>query len=168
MIRRLTPADADAFYRLRLLGLETSPEAFATVAAAWRAASPERAGAALQSAVEGRFVLGAFEGNDLVGQVGVKREGRPSVRHKAGVWGLVVHPDHRRRGTGARLLQAAIDEARACEGLHYLRAVVTVSGDAIRLFESAGFVRYGMEAGGLRIGDAAHDQAFLRFELVAP
>lgn len=168
LIRRLTPDDAEAFTRIRLLGLELHPEAFGTTADAWRAATPEQRSSALElgSPPTDRFVLGAFTEDRLVGLLGFKREGRASLRHKGSLWGFFVHPDHRRRGVGEELLTAALAEARNCDGLRYVRLVATTScGDAIRVFESQGFVRYGLEAGGLRLGDACFDQAFLRCDL---
>ena len=165
MIRRLTPEDADPFFRLRLLGLDTHPEAFGTSADAWRGASPEQARAALEPADDptARFVLGALEDGQLVGLLGFRRESRKALHHKGSLWGLFVHPDHRRRGLGRGLLRAAFDEVRGCEGLRYLRLVATLANeDAVRLFESEGFVRYALEAGGLSVDGEFFDQAFLR------
>lgn len=169
MIRRLTPGDAVSFARLRLLGLEMHPEAFGTSADAWREASDEQRSAALSPGDEpaDQFVLGAFEDDELVGVLGFKRERRESVRHKGSLWGLFVHPDHRRAGIGGRLIRAAIDEVRGCEGLEYLRLVAsTASREAVRLFTFEGFVRYGLETGGLRAAGESHDQAFLRRDVV--
>ena len=168
VVRLLTPHDAEAFSRLRLLGLEMHPQAFGTGAAAWRQATPEQVRAYVDpaAAAQDRFVLGAFVSDELVGQVGLRREARAAVHHKGSLWGLIVHPDHRRRGIGSSLLQSALDAARACEGLQYLRVVVTTDcEDAMRLFASHGFVRYGLEAGGLSLADAAYDQAFLRCDV---
>jgi ribosomal protein S18 acetylase RimI-like enzyme len=165
-LRVLIPDDAEAFSALRLLGLERHPEAFATAAEDWRAASPDRARAQLAAAetAAGRFVVGAFdEGGALLGFVGVRREARESIRHKGSVWGLFVREGHRRQGVGGALLDAAVMTASSCDGFEYLRAVVTVTNAApLRVFEARGFVRYGLETGGLRVGTAVHDQAFLR------
>lgn len=168
MIRHLTPEDADAFSAMRLLGLELHPEAFGTGADAWRRATPARRGAGLEPVDNpgDRFVLGAFDGDTLVGLIGFRREGKARVRHKGGLWGFFVHPDHRRRGVGDALLQGALEAARAGEGMRYVRVVVTLANkDAVRRFESSGFIRYGLEVGGLCLNGLELDQAFMRREL---
>jgi ribosomal protein S18 acetylase RimI-like enzyme len=176
-VRVLTPDDAAEFAALRLLGLERHPEAFATSADDWRQAPLSRAVAQLApaEAAAGRFVVGAFdrgqdgsESGPLVGLLGIRREARASVRHKASVWGFFVHCNARRRGLGGALLDAALAEARRLAGLAYLRIVLTVPNEAAgRLLASRGFVRYGLESGGLRTDSRAYDQAFLRCDLRA-
>ena len=173
MIRRLTPTDADAFSAMRLLGLELHPEAFGTGAEAWRKATPAQRGARLEPADKpgDRFVLGAFDEDTLIGLIGFRREGKARVRHKGSLWGLFVHPDHRRRGVGAALLDTALEEARGGEGMRYVRVVVTLANeDAVRLFESSGFTRFGLEAGGLCLDGVDLDQVFMqcRFDQANP
>jgi ribosomal protein S18 acetylase RimI-like enzyme len=167
MIRRLAVDDAGQFRDLRLLGLERHPEAFATGADAWR--TPDEAAVAASmgtpDAPFDRFVLGAFEDARLVGAFGFKREARESLRHKGTCWGLIVHPDVRRRGHGGALVGAMTAELRRAPDLAYARVVVTTSpGDAPRLFRAHGFVDYGTERDGLRVAGRAFDQAFLRFD----
>lgn len=170
-IRLLSEDDAQEFFDLRLEGLERHPEAFATSADDWRGQDLARVAARLapSEAAAGRLVLGAFSDSvpqRIVGLVGLKRESRASVSHKASLWGLFVHPDARRRGVGRALLEAAVAQAQQFDGLEYLRVVVTTADTgATRLFEAAGFVRYGLETAGLRVGTKTYDQAFLRREL---
>ena len=168
MIRRLTREDTERFSRLRLLGLELHPQAFSTGADAWRVATREHVGALLEPGdpPDDRFVLGAWEGDNLVGLIGFKRERRRYVSHKGSLWGLFVHPDHRRRGVGTALLETALREARRGDGLEYIRLMATTtSEDAMRLFEAHGFVSYGVEEGGLCVEGVAFDQTFLRHDL---
>ena len=62
-----------------------------------RAARQEREGA----------VFGAFD-SALVGVVGVRRQTRQKERHKAQIWGMYLREEHRGRGLGRRLMEAAI------------------------------------------------------------
>ncbi len=48
-------------------------------------------------------ILGAWTEENLVGLLGMNREERPSVRHKAGLWGFFVMPDHQNQGIGRAL-----------------------------------------------------------------
>ena len=160
VIRRLAHADVGAFRELRRLGLELHPEAFGTDADAWRNPSDEAVEATLgvPGAASERFVMGAIEEGCLVGALGFRRESRPALRHKGSLWGFIVRPEHRRKGHGAALLDAVLDELRRDPGLGYVRLVVTSNAaEAIRLFESRGFVSYAVEKGGLHHGGRAFD-----------
>ncbi|MBB3873781.1 arsenic resistance N-acetyltransferase ArsN2 [Brevundimonas mediterranea] len=79
----------------------------------------------------GRY-FGATQYGDLVAYVGLEGEGRHLLLRS-----LVVLPDHRARGAGARLLTAAEDVARdlGAETLHLL----TTTAEAF--FARRGFVR---------------------------
>ena len=124
MIRKLTSSDHSHFRDFRLLGLELNPVAFATMASTWRNASPEMTISALKDSESesSSVVLGSFDGDTLVGMVGLKRDGRESVGHKATLWGLFVAPESQRKGIGKALLDEAIKEARNL-GLRYLRLI---------------------------------------------
>ena len=163
MIRKLTTSDHEAFRAIRLLGLELEPVAFATMASAWRAASRERTLAPLEVSESDApsLVLGSFEGDELVGMVGFRREARTSLDHKGSVWGLFVVPDHRRRGIAQSLLDEVIAEATRL-GLRYLRLVTATSSvAAVKLFESVGFEPYGLESGSIKDGDRYFDHVFM-------
>ncbi len=165
MIRPLTPDDAEAFFAVRLRGLELHPEAYGTGADVWRKAPIEQVAAMLESGADpaARMVFGAFDGEELIGVVGFRREGRVAIRHKGSIWGFFVDPRHRRRGVGGDLLRTALGHAASCEGMQYVRAVVTITDPtALHTFESVGFDRYGLERGALRVGNTSHDQAYLR------
>ena len=57
---------------------------------------------------------------------------------------MMVSDRHKRQGVGAALLAACIDESRSSDGLEMLTLTVTAgNASAIRLYEAAGFVRYG-------------------------
>jgi len=88
-------------------------------------------------------VFFALHQNQVVGESwnwidSAEREGQ--TREKRGdVWGLCVHPQHRRRGLGRALLLAGLHWLR---GQGVTRAHLTVDGDnelARRLYESVGF-----------------------------
>src|SRR5688572_2599629 len=85
-VRRLVPEDFDRYFNLRLEGLVDRPAAFTTDVDSWRKAevstleahlSPERS--------ESPVIIGAWLGDrELIGLVGMNREERQSVAHKAG------------------------------------------------------------------------------------
>lgn len=61
----------------------------------------------------GHVVLGAFEGEELVGSVQLELFSKPNASHRAEVQKLLVMSKARRRGLGARLMAAIEEEARS-------------------------------------------------------
>jgi GNAT superfamily N-acetyltransferase len=96
------------------------------------------------------LVIGAFT-PELAGAVGVRREMRAKLRHKAVLWGMYVRAASRRQGFGRRLVEEAIRVARE-DGVVQLHLTATERAAAARtLYESLGFVVWGVEPSGLRV-----------------
>lgn len=150
VIRRLHAADAPAWRALMLVALEREPDAF-TSDAAESAALPL---AWWERRTVDESVLGAFAAGELLGMVALQPQARLRVRHKAVVSGLYVREDRRGGGLGARLLDAAIDAARARDGLRLLQLQASAhNAGALRLYASRGFVVFGTEPLAVRHGD---------------
>lgn len=167
MIRTLLPSDSDAYRALRQLALDLEPESFATGAEDWRRASEEQVQALLRRTPDGA-VLGAFHEHALVGVIGFKRERKAGVSHKATIWGFFVHPEHRRGRIGRTLVEHLIGSARENAAIDYLRCLVTTSNvAATHIAEATGFVRYGLEEAGIKVGSDYFDQAYYRLDIRA-
>lgn len=146
VIRPLVPDDVPALLPLRREALESAPLAFGS--------SPEddtRGGsdAYMRTSladVANAAVFGAFDGDRLVGMVGIVRGATAKERHRAHIWGMYVTPAHRRSGVGAALVAAAIERARSWNGVVQLGLSATEAAEgAARLYERAGFVEWGRE-----------------------
>lgn len=99
------------------------------------------------------LVVGAFQGERLVGAVGVLFESRPKERHKAKLFGMYVAPDVRGGGVGRRLVLAAIGEARQRGGIRVLQLTVTAGNTrAQTLYERCGFSTFGVEPLAVAVG----------------
>ena len=161
-IRRLTPADAEAFRALRLEALTTAPEAFGS--------SPEEEAARPMDLVRSRLdalpdaIFGAFAQDDLVGMAGFALSQGIKKRHKALLWGVFVRAPWRDRGTGEQLVSAVIDHARN-HVLLLQASVVTTNAAARRVYDRLGFVPYGLEHQALRVDDSFHDEELLVLDL---
>jgi len=167
-VRRLIPADFDQYYALRLAGLVECPAAFTTDADAWRSASKETIERhLLMSESSDAPILGAWkEDGELVGILGLNREQRQSVSHKAGLWGFYVSAPHRRQGIGETLLTQVISWARAVPELRQLRAVVpTSSMQALSLMGKMGFQQFGLERDARQVNGKFHDQVYFWYLL---
>ena len=163
MIRLLDLADYDAFRALRASSLEAHPESYSTDAQDWRQAPREKVDAMLSAGgpTGDLPIFGAFR-PDLIGMVGLRREQRPVLRHKASLWGLYVDPNHRRATVATQLMTAAIDHASSQSELELVRLVVDADNTAaIAVFERSGFERYGLEPRARLVDGAYHDQVYM-------
>ena len=164
-IRPLTADDASAYRTVRLRGLREHPEAF-TSSYEEVAQQPLQASQARLASQHNAF-WGAFQGPELYGTVGLEREGRAKVRHRAKVVGMYVVPEATGRGIGLQLLQALLERARA-EGLESLVLTVTDGNEAARrLYERCGFRSFGIEPRAIKVGPAYHAKNHMVLDLTA-
>ena len=155
-VRRLASGDVDVLRRIRLIALETSPEAFGTTHAA-ESAQPD---AHFASRLATSIVLGAFEADRVIGMLGCKRYDGAREAHKAFLWGFYVEPDQRGRGVAGALLGSALDAmAGLVEQVHL--TVVADNRAAIGLYERYGFRTYGREPRSLKTDGVYSDESLM-------
>lgn len=160
-IRKLEPSDAAAFRSLRLDGLSRHPEAFG---ASWETEA-EQPLAWFTATLEKHAVFGAWGGDDdLVGAAGLYIPDSPKLRHKATLWGVFVRPDARGGGIGTALIASVVDHAATCVEDVVLSVGVT-NTTAIRRYEAAGFVKYGLEPRALKVGDRYYAEVLMILSL---
>ena len=144
-IRPLAPGEIDAFLELRREALAVEPLAFAASPEDDRGSSAEFMRESLGDP-DNAAVLGAFDGEELVGIAGVGRFSKKKQAHRAIIWGMYVSPAGRGRGLGRALLDAAVERARSWPGVLQVQLSVTdAAPEARRLYESAGFREWGVE-----------------------
>lgn len=150
MIRILQETDAQVYQEIRLNGLLANPEAFGST-------YEREAGFTLEMFKErikpsqDRFVLGAFEDDSLVGIVSFVRETSIKTSHKANVYGMFVRKEMQGKGIGKSLMLELIRHARECAGLERINLTVVSTNEAAKkLYQSIGFVVYGVERDALK------------------
>ncbi len=153
-VRRLLPTDAEPYRTLMLDGYERHPDAF-TSSVAERGALPlswwqKRLDPA---PLAEQVVLGAFDGERLVGAAGLQFEPREKARHKANLFGMYVAPGSRQGGFGRRLVLAVLEEAASREGVKVVQLTVTEGNAPARtLYEDCGFQAFGVEPFAVALG----------------
>lgn len=111
-------------------------------------------------------LLGAFIGDELVGTVQIKPEGRPNGRHRVEISRLMVSPRVRRRGVGHALMEES--EAIARSAGRTLAVLDTRAGDpSERLYAGLGYKTVGTIPRHARDPDGARlsDRVFMYKEL---
>ena len=163
LIRELNEADFTLFWNLRFSALMESPDAFG-------ATYEEEVNKPIEllesifinyiAPKDENFVLGAFDKNNLlIGMVGLRREKRIKLRHKANFWGMYVLSDYRKEGVGNLLMSQLISKGKSMEGLEQINlCVVSDNIKAKKLYKSFGFLTYGTEQKAMKIDNRYLDE----------
>jgi RimJ/RimL family protein N-acetyltransferase len=163
-IRVLGPDDLDELRRVRLAALKGDPTAFSSSYEV-ELAQPDKFRARLEGSEE-NGIYGAFLRGRLIGIAGFHRETAPKRRHAGVVTGMYVEPAQRGRGIARRLLVEIIDAARALDGLEQIELSVTAGNEPARaLYESLGFVRWGVQPNALRVDGIAYAEEHMLLRL---
>ncbi|MES2959744.1 MAG: GNAT family N-acetyltransferase [Pseudomonadota bacterium] len=166
-VRILVPDDAAAFQALRLQGLLECPSAFAS-SHEEEVATPIATVAQRLAAQPDRATFGAFDGEALVGVLGLQREAMRKLAHKATLWGMYVAPRARRDGVGARLVGAALAHASRPMGVRQVTLGVNAANPAaLALYRRLGFEAFGLEPGFLQVEGELHDEVHMLRVLTA-
>ena len=163
-VRRFQPTatDAAALRHLRLRSVREEPIAFSVSYDEINETPLE----AILEHLQETDVLGAWTEDELIGMVGVQRAAGAKVRHRATIGGMYVVPEMRGRGVGRALLDAALTHTRSFAGVrHVTLAVVIAPATAIGLYERAGFQRWGVEPGAVRVDGVDYDLAHMVLDL---
>ena len=160
IVRRLTGTDARTFREVRLDGLKAHPDAFAS---SWEDEA-EHPLPWFEERLESGYVAGCELDGRLVGVAGLHRGEGLKTRHRGALWGVYVTDEARGRGVGSRLIERIIAEARGA--LEELSLSVAAHNEAaIRLYESFGFVRLGVDPHAFKVGDTYVDEVWMRLAL---
>jgi len=161
-IRRLSTSDAAAYRDLRLGSLRAHPEAFG---ASWEEEATQPL-SWFEDKLDRNVIFGGGTATALVlcGVVGFYVPDSAKQRHKGVLWGMFVQPQARGTGLGPALVARVLEHARQTVEEVRLTVVLT-NAAAIRLYERAGFERYGLERRALKVGNDYHDEVLMALSL---
>jgi RimJ/RimL family protein N-acetyltransferase len=161
-IRRLVPSDAASYQALRLQALRDTPTAFSS-SYEEECDTPMATIAAHMAPDSGRHRFGAFDGDALVGVVGLGRETAAKLRHQAYIGGMYVAPAYRGKGLGRQLMAQALALADSMEGLRQIVLTVTDGNlAALTLYQDLGFIVFGRAPAALRVDGEFYDVVHLQ------
>ncbi len=166
-VRKLVRGEETAYRDFRIHALSRFPAAFTTTAAEAAAQPLDWYLSRIETTGDSRhFVIGAFDGERLIGTAGLCGGARASERHKASLYGMAVHEDFARSGIGRQLVRELITEARAIPTLRQIILSVTSGNEAAtNLYRSCGFETYGCEPRATFIGGTYYDKLLMMLRL---
>ena len=109
-------------------------------------------------------VLVAVRGDEIIGRLSVARDLQTSCAHVAGL-GLMVAREHRRRGVGRALMDAAERWARSVGVTKLELHVFPHNEPAIKLYEEFGFEHEGLRRGHFRRGGQLVDAVLMAYRV---
>jgi malonyl-CoA O-methyltransferase len=169
LIRALTAADASDFRALRVRALREHPEAFGRTPEEVHPLAAIAEHFRIAAGSDTDFMLGAFDGETVVGVAGCHREPALKQRHIAHIWGVYVVPEQRRTGLGRRLIREVIARARTWPSLEFLWLdVTTVNQGARALYVSCGFRSVAIKPRSLKVEDRYYNEELMALDLRPP
>ncbi|MFP7493120.1 GNAT family protein [Terribacillus saccharophilus] len=151
-IRKLTAADAEAYWKLRLQALQNHPDAFST--SYEDAVKQEDPIGRMQNNLENpdTETYGIFIDDLLAGNATLRYETPAKLRHRADLVAVYLAPETRGRGLGKMLISRMIQAAREREGIEKINLVVAATNPTAKhVYEQAGFKQFGIEDFALKI-----------------
>jgi ribosomal protein S18 acetylase RimI-like enzyme len=151
--RRLTVDDLDCLREIRAEALQKYPQSFGS-------REEDQGSDAMVAAYRhwlSGTILGAFEGESLVGTAGFYVSPDKRSQHRGHIYTVYVREASRGKGVGDRLIKEllALAEARV-EQVHL--GVVLTATSAIKTYKRNGFEIYGTDSRAIRIGDVTYDK----------
>lgn len=191
VLRELGPEDVHIFHKLRLSGLNESPESFGAHESEWKDLHQDeivrRTGCDAEAFVLGAFIQSAVAANsdaantahstsameekaagqsDLIGLAGFRRHKGIKTQHCGSVWGVYIDPKSRGKGVAKALMIELLTRVRRIEGLEkILLAVTSHNTAALKLYERLQFKTYGFEKHALKIGERYVDEYLMSLNL---
>jgi RimJ/RimL family protein N-acetyltransferase len=162
IVRRAEPGDAQG---LKELGdaVGSEPEGWLVTTNGWRDAADERRYLrAIRRYPNAAVFVAEDDDHAIIGRLSIARDQHPASRHVADL-GLMVAQNHRRRGIGTALLEAAVEWGRKA-GVRKLELhVFPWNTAAIALYDKFGFVREGYRKAHYRRGDDYVDAILMAY-----
>lgn len=162
VLRQLLAADRPAYRRVRLEALRDFPASFGSSYEEQRQLATLPFEERLTADASPAFMLGAFDGDALVGICAFVSETWLKTRHRGELHQVYVRPAYAGRGLGHRLVRAAVEAGFARPSIEQITlGVIASNAAASRLYERLGFEQYGFLENYLHVNGQYLDQRFM-------
>jgi ribosomal protein S18 acetylase RimI-like enzyme len=151
-IRKLTAADAEAYWELRLQALQDHPDAFGASYEEAVNQPIEQVRAKLESPTAETY--GIFIEGNLAGNATLRYETLSKLQHRAELVAVYLAPEVKRKGYGKMLIKHMVQVAREREGIEKVNLVVAATNHVAKhVYEQAGFKQFAIEKNALKLED---------------
>lgn len=158
--RRLLPSDAQDYATFRTEMTRLEPHAFLGTPGDDPFGEPAHVRTILDS--DDQAIFGAFDGVTLIAAAGLFRQPRAKRRHVCGIWGVYTRAAHRGRGVSRTLIGMCLQHAENWRGVTIVQlSASSRATTAQRLYESLGFVAWGIEPDGVQVGNEYVDEVHM-------
>jgi ribosomal protein S18 acetylase RimI-like enzyme len=167
-IRCLHSEESELFRSIREEAVRLHPEAFVDTPEEVKAYPPDKVRDFVGPSDQfpEKYILGAFDGDQLAGVVGFFREECEKEKHRGYVWSVYVRPEARGRGISRALMVELIARARRIDGLEFLALDVAMTQhEARRLYDSLGFEVIGLKPCSYKLADKYVDNEMRQLKL---
>ncbi|WP_299110975.1 GNAT family protein [uncultured Winogradskyella sp.] len=161
-IRKLCPEESNSYRKMRLECLKNYPFNFTSDFNTEK----EKVKLFFQSSIEAsdpnNFVIGAYNGYDLIGISGFNRYKKIKIAHKGRIIQVYVSPNYQRQNIGLRLIKYTIEEAFKISGIEQIEiAAIATNKNAERLYKKIGFIEYGTQKNFMKVDNTYYDHKMM-------
>ena len=161
-LRKLGPSDLSLYRNIRLKCMEENPANFGSSYEEEKNKEKLLFTDHIQQQDPDNFVLGAFQGSELIGIGGLLRQAKRKTRHQARIVQFYVTKANQGRGIGKlimlELIRIAFDDM---ELEQITLGVIADNLGASRLYEKLGFVEFGYLKNFLKLKGQYYNQRFM-------
>jgi len=159
--RKLEASDWEQYKELRLLSLVQSSESFENSFDDESTLRNEQ-WIGRVTPTQGAFVMGAFDGDVLIGVAGFAQAIKEKIKHKSYLWGVFVKQEYRGKSIANDMLGKLVHIAFQNTDVSQIQLTVACENKAaISLYEKLGFRKYGTEVDALRVGEKSYDEVLM-------
>ena len=160
--KKLEPQHVRQYREIRLRSLQLHPEAYGSSYEEEASREKLYIEKCIEERNENTFVVGAFDGDKLIGITTVNRYNLSKIAHRAEIIQVFVAPEYRGKKISTDLLNLAIEETSKIKGIEQLElGVATENRAAIAAYRKAGFTETGKNLRCLKIKDQYIDELLM-------
>jgi ribosomal protein S18 acetylase RimI-like enzyme len=148
-VRRLEDSDYESYVNLRVDGFRKQKREFRFSPEDELSISRENT----VKRIKNEFIVGVFNGADLIGIGGCTPCSGSKLNHRALLWGMYVSTDYRGMGLSNKIVESLLSEATRIGMETILLTVVNENDIAIGLYKKWGFSPYAVDRLSVKIGE---------------